>query len=280
LVDNTALLDKSQVTDTTVFNFTPSGSFLTSLPELQQAQSVPERHAQSAAVEPTSAAADLLLNNILVQSRQISNTRKRQRRSEIKETNKKNKPSRVTNVIVNTCNESTDNNEGSSFSILDSDELGFDEPVFVSKSADTRIIICISCGGGFFSHEAHSVNFDQNDSFWNPLRDHGNLVYCRAGYNAEQKTAGICYVKKGHMPDAAMKNGFDYGTVPECLLKLNHIERRCLSICVPMPLILTLPGGNQQGTKGHCVTFMNDVADTILSLPRPIERNGIIVMCD
>ena len=89
-------------------------------------------------------------------------------------------------------------------------------------------------------------------------------------------------LKKQQMPSRAIINQLEVSPIPTELKKLNDLERHLIALRLPFMKIVNLVSGKvsnryaQKGTKGplHCVPA--DVEDTVLSLPRPIDRSMMI----
>ncbi|CAF3873688.1 unnamed protein product, partial [Rotaria magnacalcarata] len=84
------------------------------------------------------------------------------------------------------------------------------------------------------------------------------------------------------MPSRAIMNNLQVCEIPAELKKLNDLEKHLIALRLPFMKIINLVSGKishkfaQKGTKGPLHIVPSDVEDTIMSLPRPVDKSMMI----
>ncbi|CAF3475451.1 unnamed protein product [Rotaria socialis] len=111
------------------------------------------------------------------------------------------------------------------------------------------------------------------------------LLYCLDKNESENKWICILCstkIKRKQIPSRAVINNLQVCEIPAELKKLNDLEKHLIALRLPFMKIVNLVSGKishkfaQKGTKGPLHIVPSDVEDTVMSLPRPIDKSMMI----
>ncbi|CAF3414137.1 unnamed protein product, partial [Rotaria sp. Silwood2] len=143
--------------------------------------------------------------------------------------------------------------------------------------------VCLSCGLALFRNQVIPFVKDKyiNEKISYEIKKHIQS-YLKYSSSTEQKW--ICKscsdkIKKRQMPSRSVVNKLKVCDVPSELKRLNNLEKHLIALRLPFMKIVNLTSGklssrlSQKGTKGplHCVP--SDVEDTVIALPRPVDKS-------
>ena len=146
--------------------------------------------------------------------------------------------------------------------------------------------ICISCRLALFRDQVipfiEEKYIKQNMSYEMKERIQSYFNYSRS--TEQQWICKFCSdkIKKRQMPSRAILNKLKVCEIPSELKKLNNLEKHLIALRLPFMKILNLTSGKvssrlaQKGTKGplHCVP--SNVQDTVITLPRPVDKSMMV----
>ncbi|WAR24826.1 hypothetical protein MAR_038495 [Mya arenaria] len=81
---------------------------------------------------------------------------------------------------------------------------------------------------------------------------------------------------KNKIPNQASLNHLNLDQQPDCLKKLNTLEKHLVSPVIPFMKIVSLPKGSQKGIHGPVVCVPSNISTTVQTLPREFSDNTII----
>ncbi|CAF1233541.1 unnamed protein product [Rotaria magnacalcarata] len=111
------------------------------------------------------------------------------------------------------------------------------------------------------------------------------LLYCPDNNESENKwicTLCSSKLKRKQMPSRAIMNNLQVCEIPAELKKLYNLEKHLIALRLPFMKIVNLVSGKishkfaQKGTKSPLHIVPSDVEDTIMSLPRPVDKSMMI----
>ncbi|CAF4628970.1 unnamed protein product, partial [Rotaria sp. Silwood2] len=143
--------------------------------------------------------------------------------------------------------------------------------------------VCISCGLALFRNQVIPFVVEKyiKENMSYEIKKHIQS-YLKYSSSTEQKwicTSCSDKIKKRQMPSRSVVNKLKVCDVPTELKKLNNLEKHLIALRLPFMKIVNLTSGklssrfSQKGTKGplHCVP--SDVEDTVIVLPRPVDKS-------
>ena len=78
------------------------------------------------------------------------------------------------------------------------------------------------------------------------------------------------------LPNQASANSLSLPKQPECLTKLNTIEKHLVTPVIPFMKIIPLPKGQQKGLHGPVVCVPSDISSLTHTLPRQLSDDTLI----